>query len=218
MHFTARKKDLLCPLCKNPASFLLHFRDRDYYRCSLCGGIFLDPADHLRPQEEKARYLEHNNDINDERYRRFVRPLTDAVLRDFDPEHSGLDFGAGTGPVITEVLRENAYSPEIYDPFFHPDPRLLTRHYDYIVCSEVIEHFHDPYKEFSRLAAMLKSGGVLYCMTELYKDDTDFANWYYKNDPTHVFFYHKDSLQWIKEKILPADLQTGDRLIVFRKF
>ncbi len=206
-----------CPLCGGSVSFLLHFRGRDYYRCAFCRGIAMHPEDHPSAEEEKARYLEHNNDTEDKRYQQFVRPLVYAVLRDFTSRHRGLDFGAGTGPVITAMLRKNGYSPEVYDPFFHPDPGVLSEPYDYIVCSEVIEHFHVPCREFSRLTALLRPGGALYCMTELYEDDIVFADWYYKNDPTHVFFYHRRSLEWIRGRFCFDTLQTGKRLIIFRK-
>lgn len=35
-------------------------------------------------------------------------------------------------------------------------------------------------------------------MTDLYKSDIDFPKWYYKNDPTHVFFYSDEAFKWIQ--------------------
>lgn len=84
----------------------------------------------------------HQNDIHDEGYRHFVSPITDNIQKDFDFKNSiGLDFGAGTGPVTTQILLEKGYSVNLYDPFFHPDTAVLQRRYDFIICCETMEHF-----------------------------------------------------------------------------
>ena len=69
---------------------------------------------------------------------------------------------------------------------------------DFIICCEVIEHFHSPSSEFALLRKLLKPGGSLLCMTHLLPKKTAFRNWYYKNDPTHVIFYSEENIQWIK--------------------
>lgn len=163
--------------------------------------------------EEKARYETHNNDVNDPGYRRFVSPITAAVMRDFPLGSLGLDFGAGTGPVTSEVLKEAGYEIRQYDPFFHNHPDLLEQRYDYIVCCEVIEHFHYPAREFALLRRLLNPGGVLYCMTHIYHDGIEFCNWYYQRDPTHVFFYRRETLEWIARHYAFAGIETNNRLI-----
>jgi 2-polyprenyl-3-methyl-5-hydroxy-6-metoxy-1,4-benzoquinol methylase len=45
-------------------------------------------------------------------------------------------------------LEDDGYKIKQFDPFFHNDIAVLRRSYDYIVCCEVIEHFHSPSKEF----------------------------------------------------------------------
>lgn len=92
---------------------------------------------------------------------------------------------------------------------------MLKFKYNYIICCEVIEHFHFPQKEFTLLRSLLKPGGILYCMTEIYSEDIDFINWHYKNDPTHVFFYHKDALKWIQEHFRFSEVKKKNRLIEF---
>lgn len=166
------------------------------------------------PVTEKERYLTHNNDVNDLRYRGFVSPIVESVIKYFNPEdHVGLDFGAGTGPVITKILSEINFKVFAYDPFFLPYPELLEKSYDFIACCEVIEHFHNPAKEFKLLRSMLLPGGKLFCMTHIYDSGIDFSNWYYKNDPTHVFIYQKETLDYIKDKYSFRELKIENRLI-----
>ncbi len=155
------------------------------------------PQFHPSPEREKARYETHMNDIRDPGYRNFVRPLTEMVMEFYRPGSLGLDFGAGTGPVAADILQGKNYDISLYDPFFWNDAGKLESTYDFVICSEVIEHFHRPAKEFALLRTLIRPGGSLFCMTELLTDDIDFSGWWYKNDETHVFFYHPDSVWWI---------------------
>ena len=203
-----------CPLCQSD-SLLFHKNEQQYYQCSGCQAVFMDSADHLEASTEKLRYLEHNNNVDDKDYQQFVSPITSSVLNNQTSEQTGLDFGAGTGSVIAKVLADNGFKIELYDPFFHDEPALLTQQYDYIVCCEVMEHFYHPDKEFALLKRLLKPNGRLYCMTELYHQDIDFVNWYYQKDNTHVFFYHQQSLEHIKQQCGFSELSVDGRLIFF---
>ncbi|SDK13343.1 Methyltransferase domain-containing protein [Alkalibacterium thalassium] len=177
----------------------------------------LDPLDYLSQEEEKERYKNHNNDVNDPRYQKFVSPIVEKVRDHYDTNHLGLDYGAGTGPVITSLLEKEGYALRLYDPFFHLYPKKLSIKYDYIICSEVIEHFHHPYEEFKSLAEMLKPKGSIFCLTSLYNEEIDFETWYYKNDDTHVFFYHKKALEWIRNKFDFSDFFIDGKLIKLTK-
>jgi len=170
---------------------------------------------HLPDSEsETALYLTHQNDVNDPRYRQFVSPITEAIFSQFSIDKIGLDFGAGPGPVISKILSEKGYQTRLYDPVFYPDNSVLNQQYDFIICCEVMEHLHRPAVEFARLKTLLKSGGKLFCMTKLIDDSIDFAKWHYKNDITHVFFYHRDSLEFIRKQFAFSDLEIDNRLIV----
>lgn len=207
----------LCPLCNTATTTPIFYQSNTqlYYQCGNCSGIFVDPA--LRPDAdvELARYKQHNNDVEDEGYQKFVSPITSAVMRDFTTHEHGLDFGAGTGPVISKILHDNNFKIAPYDPFFHNHPELLAVKYDYIVCCEVIEHFYNPRKEFKLLRNILLPGGKLYCMTDIYDESINFDKWYYKNDPTHVFIYHKNTIEWIKNKFDFSDVTVKNRLITY---
>ena len=204
-----------CPLCLNSGAVFYQFKERLYYKCSNCSGIFVD--ERLRPDRvtEKVRYETHNNDVNDENYQQFVSPITSAILSAYTINDKGLDFGAGTGPVISKVLEDNNYSIVQYDPLFHNHPELLNDTYDYIACCEVIEHFYNPMEEFALLKKLLKKGALLYCMTDIYDESIDFHKWYYKNDPTHVFIYQKHTIHWIQQEFGFLNITIDGRLVTF---
>jgi 2-polyprenyl-3-methyl-5-hydroxy-6-metoxy-1,4-benzoquinol methylase len=205
----------VCTLCNSNSELILSYLNRNYFRCSNCKSVFADPDNLLEYVDERNRYLEHNNDVFDPGYRDFVKPIVDLVLSKLLPDQQGLDFGAGTGPVISQMLKEKGYNIEQYDPFFCNNFELLSKKYDYIICCEVIEHFYNPRGEFAQLRSMLKPGGQLICMTDFLKDETNFQKWYYKNDPTHVFFYHQKSLDYIKEEFLFSSFTKDTRMVVF---
>ena len=189
----------LCPLCNTKSRIFYHAKNRVYFVCPVCQGIFLEKRALPDEMSEKERYKEHNNDVTDIRYQNFVSPIVNAILNDFSPHHAGLDFGAGTGPVISKMLEDKNFYIAQYDPFFYNYPELLDNTYDYIAACEVIEHFHNPAKEFALLKSLLKPGGKLYCMTTIFNHTIDFKTWNYKDDPTHVFFYQEATFAYIKK-------------------
>jgi SAM-dependent methyltransferase len=206
--------NFFCPLCGSASE---NFYKNIFYVCINCEGIFKPKHLHLSLENEKARYKEHNNDVEDIRYQNFVSPITNSILQNHLPTDKGLDFGSGTGPVISKVLIDKKYNILQYDPFFCNKPSLLEQEYDYIACCEVIEHFADPKKEFSLLYKLLRNKGKLYCMTYIYRDNIDFSSWFYKHDPTHVFFYKEKTINWIKNYFDLHNVEIHNRLIVFEK-
>ncbi len=204
-----------CPLCNGNGKVFYQSKKRLYHQCTICFGIYVDKSLIPDSETEKQRYQKHNNDIENQGYQKFVSPITSAILQNFTPKDVGLDFGAGTGPVIAKILVDHNYSIKLYDPFFHNFPELLKKHYNYIACCEVIEHFHYPKKEFQLLKKLLKPKGKLYCMTSIYNESIDFHKWFYKNDITHVFIYHEKTIQWIQKEIGFSDVVIQDNLLEF---
>lgn len=164
---------------------------------------------------EKARYDHHDPDVFNPGYRRFVSPVVNEVVSRLNKESNGLDFGSGNGPVVSVMLQELGYHIVQYDPFYAPDKSVLEYRYDYVVCCEVMEHFHRPKEEFERLLQLLNPEGVLVCMTHIYRPDIDFASWYYKNDKTHVFFYTPESIEYISKAFGFRRVEIKERVIVF---
>ena len=115
----------LCPLCKSTGTVFYQFKKRLYHQCNNCSGIFVDKTLIPNREEEMLRYQKHDNNIEDVGYQKFVSPITSAIMNDFTQNHKGLDFGAGTGPVISKILKDNGFQIKLYDPFFHNYPNLL---------------------------------------------------------------------------------------------
>ena len=183
-----------CPVCLSSSiRFFLTADGRDYWRCKDCAATFLTPSQLPTPAVAHAHYLQHDNQLADTRYRQFLSRLAQPLLACLPPSQSGLDYGCGPGPALACMLREAGHAVALYDPFFHPEPAALTQTYDFITCTEVAEHFHQPADEFARLDRLLRPGGCLAIMTCFQTDDERFAAWHYRRDPTHVVFYRKET-------------------------
>lgn len=190
-----------CPVCLVPAPrFFLKVEGRDYFRCDACEATFLAPHQHLPAVRERAEYELHRNDGADPGYRRFLDRLAQPLLARLAPACEGLDYGCGPGPLLAGMLREAGHDVAAYDPFFAPDATMLQRDYDFITCTEVVEHFHRPAEEFARLDMLLRPGGWLGIMTCFQTDDARFARWHYRRDPTHVVFYREATLRVVARR------------------
>lgn len=191
--------------------------DAYFYICKNCGAYVKDNKYYLTASQEKERYEQHQNDVHDARYQQFTSPITEAVFAHQNPEQLGLDYGCGSGPVISYQLSSKDYQVVLYDPYFHPNPDYLQNRYDYILSCEVFEHFYQPDKEIRKLISLLKPGGRLYIMTHLYSDQYDFERWYYRNDPTHVFIYTEKTIHFIADKYQLAIDVLSERFIILSK-
>ncbi len=187
-----------CPMCLTANTAPWH-RDgsRDYLRCAVCALVHVPRAQHLDRDAERQRYDQHNNDPADPGYRRFLSALFEPLRERLGPGAAGLDFGSGPGPTLSRMFEESGHPMRLYDPYYADDPDALSRCYDFVSCSETVEHFCDPARDWARLAGLLKPGGWLGVMTSLLDDDIDFPRWYYKDDPTHVAFHTPATITWI---------------------
>lgn len=189
-----------CPLCaQEPVTLFFEEASKKYYLCATCHLRFLSPGSFLSKEKELAHYQTHENSINDPRYQHFLSKLTEPLLERLGDHKLGLDYGCGPGPALASMMEAKGHSMSLYDPFFFPDKACLARQYDVVTCTEVVEHFHNPREEFLRLGALVKPGGWLAVMTSFQTDDTLFANWHYRLDPTHVAFYRQDTFKWLAE-------------------
>lgn len=188
-----------------------------FYECGLCKAIFRDREQFLDKKDEKERYLHHVSDINDTGYHNFVLPIIKEVKNHFKSGKCGLDYGCGHTPVLSRLLSRENYDMEVYDAIFFNETAVLDKKYNFIVCCEVMEHFYHPRLEFERLFELLLPGGKLICKTHIYEKGMNFDAWYYKNDPSHVFIYQKETIGWIKDHFKCSGLEINKRLITFSK-
>lgn len=189
---------MTCPLCKgNDVAQFVRAQNKDYFKCADCEVRYLAPEFYLSARDEHAHYLHHENEVDDPGYRMFLNRLAKPLLQKLDAAGAGLDFGCGPGPALADIMEKAGHAMALYDPFFFKNEKVLDERYDFIVCTETVEHFHNPAKEFARFDRLLKTGGWLGVMTCFHTDDSAFADWHYRRDPTHVVFYRQASFEWL---------------------
>ena len=189
-----------CIVCESWSVSFRYIEGKKYWSCHFCFAKFLDSVHYLDHVSEKKRYLEHNNEIKDTKYRKFLSRLLEPLATKLAANDYGLEFGCGHGPALADMLIGNGYKVELYDPFFFPNKNLLKKQYNFVTCTETIEHFFDPAKEFNLLDKLLLNGGWLGVMTCILTHDYQFDNWHYRKDPTHVVFYTKKTFEIIAEQ------------------
>ena len=187
-----------CKVCKssnrksNPVSI-----NDEYWECNVCDSKFLDPKNYVSNNDEKKHYLKHNNSITDLNYKNFLLKLFEPVKDKITTSDIGLDYGCGFAPALANIFKSYGFKVELYDPFFFPNKDVLLKKYKFITCSEVVEHFFNPYDEFDKIDNLLDNNSWFGVMTTFLPKDDLFENWYYRRDPTHVVFYKKQTFQHI---------------------
>lgn len=173
---------------------------RSYWKCCLCGLVYLDAANRLSPEFEKQRYDTHQNRCDDQNYIRFLSRLAGPLAMKLAAPADGLDYGCGPVKALGLIFNKMGHTVESYDPYYFADASLLAREYDFISCSETVEHFYNPRKEFQLFNRLLKEqNGYLGIMTQILQDESGFDHWWYRNDPTHVSFYQPQTFEWIAD-------------------
>jgi 2-polyprenyl-3-methyl-5-hydroxy-6-metoxy-1,4-benzoquinol methylase len=176
--------------------------------------VFVPPAFYVSRAQERAEYDLHDNRVDDPGYRRFLSRLHAPLVRRLPTGAHGLDFGCGPGPALAAMLQEDGLPVALYDIFYAPDTSVFSRQYDFITATEVVEHLHDPAAELNRLWQCLADGGVLAIMTKLARDAEAFARWHYKNDPTHVCFFSRQTFVYLAAE-LKAELEFVADDVIF---
>ncbi len=212
-----------CPLCSfTRANYFFKDHLRRYFYCPECFFVFADPAARLSHTEEKAYYDLHENDPSDAGYikflSRFANPLVDTLKSMGKNTGEGLDFGTGSSSPLPKMLEQQGYFINVYDLHYANNPRVLQKKYDFITCTEVLEHLHKPSKELAMLLGLLSFGGILGIMTKMCFGQKEFKTWHYKNDPTHVSFFSQKSFLFFAKKHKLGVNFFGNDVIFLRKF
>jgi hypothetical protein len=206
-----------CPLCESKqfefkAEVSKPFT-RKYYQCKNCELIFSDPKSLLDHDQERQRYLMHENDKREPGYEKFLNRLITPMQSRVDREMKGLDFGSGPYPMLCEMMQEEGFDISAWDPYYLNDRKLLLKKYDYMTCCEVVEHFNHPRESWQEMFKLLKSKFVLGVSTSLYRDDICFSDWHYILDETHISFYTSKTMQVIA-KIFSVNFQILENNII----
>lgn len=207
-----------CALCAGETRAFCADRARRYFECMCCALVMADPASHLSAVDERAIYDLHRNDPADAGYRAFLARLAAPLRAKLAPGMRGLDFGCGPGPVLALMLREAGMAMAAYDLFYAPDATLLESQYDFVTCTEVVEHFRDPLAGWTQLTALVRPGGWLGVMTQLAPAlPANFLRWRYRDDRTHVSFHRLATLQWLAARFGFALEQVESQAFLLRR-
>ncbi len=211
-------QDPICPLCENLQTEFYHQdKQRKYFQCVKCSLVFVPEKYHLSAENEKKEYDLHCNSPEDEGYRNFLKRFFTPMRELIELRSLGLDFGCGPGPTLSVMFEEAGFTMAIYDKFYANDPKPLTKSYDFICATEVVEHLHNPAKELNMLWKLLKPGGYLGIMTKLVIDKEAFSRWHYAHDPTHVCFFSYATLHWLANFWRAELIIVGNDVAIFSK-
>jgi SAM-dependent methyltransferase len=193
----------------------------NYWHCENCQFISKAHNELITEAQERVIYDIHQNFIGDEKYEAYFRKFIKKTLVPFlKPNMQGLDFGSGPEPVLATLFeREYNVTMDIYDLFYAPNESYLSKQYDFIVCTEVIEHLQNPLAYFNLFKARLKENGVLAIMTQFHNNQTeDFINWHYTRDRSHISFYTPQTFAVIAKLVgLEILLHDNQKCIAFKR-
>jgi hypothetical protein len=212
-----------CPLCLSDELTPFHTKYEkkrgavSYTKCNQCYLVFLDPIYRLEPTDEKSKYDCHENSPNNSGYVEFLQKIITPLLKRLQPKSEGLDFGSGPGPTLAKLFEKDGHGVKNYDPFYSPQEELLKQKYDFVTCTEVVEHFFNPSREFQLLNSLLKPGSYLGIMTSILYDESTFPDWWYHRDKTHVCFYQPKTFEWISRSLDLKIDHTDENIVLFVK-
>lgn len=211
-----------CIICQNITDSKKHPKTNEVFHfCEHCDFIQKDTAYYLTEKEEHAHYNWHENSIEDLRYvAYFVRFLEAAVFPFVSRGKKGFDFGSGPSPVLAQLMeRDYGYHFTLYDKFYARDNRYTHEEFDLITATEVIEHIANPLEVFKEWVSLMKEDSVLAVMTLFHpKEETDFWNWAYIHDKTHISLFTQKTMIALAEKVgLEIIYCDNHRYTSFRK-
>lgn len=208
-----------CRLCQSPDAILIYTssKSREFYQCKRCGYTQVHSQNFVSTEDEKNRYLLHNNDVESEGYQNYLKPIIGEIFNRQKPTDQGLDYGSGPSSVVVHLLHKKSYQIKSYDPLFYNNSEILKQTYDFVVCTEVVEHFQNPIQEFLKILQLLNPQAHLYLKTEMTDLVQDFPNWHYHRDFTHVGFFSQKSFQFLEDKLPLKLIKFDSQFVIFNK-
>ncbi|MBM7854592.1 hypothetical protein JOC37_000965 [Desulfohalotomaculum tongense] len=188
-----------CWLCHGRSNRITAVDKPVYYHCPVCDLIFIDDNYILNDKEEKERYLLHENTHENKGYVQFLSRFIETAVKPYRENlKTGLDFGCGPGPVLSDLLSAMGIKMDYYDPYFYNHIDFTGKKYHLITATEVLEHVRHPDKVMQFFKEHLTHRGILSIMT-LFHSSYNFKKWWYRLDPTHICFYSPTTFNWIAE-------------------
>lgn len=209
-----------CPLCRKNEFFNNQFRVKNklYGLCKYCGLIQLNKEYLINNYEEKNRYKLHNNSITNEKYTNYLKNIIHTIIKPYlKKDDYILDFGSGPEPVLSELLKKDGYrNVYVYDKYFSDNKSAFNRNYNAITAIEVIEHVININDIISNLCRRLKKDGYLIIKTNFY-NNTDFVNWWYVQDITHVTFLSHKTLKYLADFYNMNIISISESSVILKK-
>lgn len=210
-----------CRICSGTVKIIKDNKlKKQFCSCGLCEFISLKEEFIVTEAEEKKRYLEHNNSIDDPIYINYLKSFVKEAIELFQKSiRNALDYGCGPAPALAKILEEKGIKTKIYDKYFFHDLSYKQNTYDLITLTEVIEHLIDPVGILKELAGLLNHGGYICAMTLLHpQDEESFLKWWYKYDITHISFYTMKTMEYIADLLkLEIVKYNNKNICVFKK-
>lgn len=173
-----------------------------YRVCPSCGFTSLADKYSLNPEQEKQRYLLHQNNKLDTNYRAWLEIFMAALMQYVRPGSSVLDFGSGPNPVLAELLAHAGFQVTLFDPYFAPNKAALEKQYHAIVIHEVIEHLANPLATLYKLIPLLEESGIFAIRTQIRPvSDEAFDRFWYRKDQTHRSFFMEKTCSLLGEQL-----------------
>lgn len=188
-----------CRVCKTNSVFFCKEDYRTFYLCPKCNLIFTNdiPDKEFQEKHYKSQWETTNST--------FWKSQVDVLLSIFEKYNvTGriLDFGSGSGE-MTKELHRRGYDVNPVDPM--STGYLKDQNYPFkfniVIATEVLEHLLNLCEEINEINKVLTENGIVICSTLLTNSfidctnaQTQFINWWYKNDRTHVNFFCNKTL------------------------
>ena len=212
---------LLCRLCDSPTAsrFQLQMLGKyqvNFFECAHCHALQTEP-----PYWLEEAYGEKNlSNLDTGAARRNIDNLAACygVAKLFDA-HNVLDIGGGDG-LLCRLLRDYGINCYVQDKYATPTyAQGFTQpnfsHPDLVIGFEVLEHFANPQTDLEDLFGY--QSHTLLLSTALYTNQTN--QWWYllPESGQHVFFYSKQSLEWIAKKYRYSLIISGEFVLFTRE-
>lgn len=210
---------MTCPLCQHPSSTVFdQDKLRSYYLCGQCELVFVPRESLVSSCEEKKRYDSHQNSDQDLGYHNYLLHISQEILPHLVTNGRGLDFGCGATKILGSFFEQSGHNVDSFDLYYYPDQTIWDKKYDFMILSEVIEHLGEPRDVMKRLSALLNSNGKVFIKTKIYPAKSQFPNWFYKRDITHVQFFNQKSFEVLAQLMnLSGPTKIGDDLFLFKE-
>jgi SAM-dependent methyltransferase len=185
-----------------------------YYKCQNCGFIFTNALDKWSDSDFKKYIYNEDYSLIDrpipgsddekvangllsiEHDSRYIESLNLQVQIHSQKNLSIFDYGSGNPNSPYKLAFErNGYEYTDYDPFRNEIKIDQSKRFDFIICSEVIEHAVDLDKVAADFNLLLHPQGLIHLSTLLFpKDHSSIEHWYISPRNGHLSIHTHFSL------------------------